>query len=135
MRFLARRPTASELKLGSEALQAAAEDHAQAAAAVAEYEKQIPEKQAAWEASLGKPVVWQPLVASELKSAAGATLTKHDDKSIVAGGSLAKDVYTITAALEMKDLTGLKLEAISDPSLPGKGPGRAPNGNFVLNEL
>src|SRR5439155_19361421 len=96
MRFLARKPTASEVKLGVEALKAAADDHAKAVAALAQYEKQIPEKQTAWEASLGKPVACQPLEASELKSAASATLTKKKDVSIIASGSLAKDVYTIS---------------------------------------
>ncbi len=135
VRFLARKPTASELKFGAEALKAAADDHAKAVAALAEYEKQIPDKQAAWEASLGKPVAWQPLEATELKSTAGATLTKQDDKSIVVSGKLSKDVYTLIAPVGLKEITGIKLEAISDSSLPGKGPGRAPNGNFVVNEL
>src|SRR5262249_59177650 len=27
------------------------------------------------------------------------------------------------------------LEVLTDPSLPAQGPGRAPNGNFVLNEF
>jgi hypothetical protein len=135
VRFLARKPTVSELKLGTEALKAAAEDHAKAVAALADYEKQISEKQVAWEGSLGKAVTWQALEASELKSAAGATLTKQEDESIVASGKLAKDVYTIVAPLGLKEITGLKLEAISDASLPGKGPGRAPNGNFVVSEL
>src|SRR5216110_54190 len=54
VRFLARKPTAAELKLGSDAMKAAADDHAKAVAELAEYEKQVPEKQAAWEASLGK---------------------------------------------------------------------------------
>jgi hypothetical protein len=135
VRFLARKPHENELKLGLEALQAATEDHAKAQAALAEFEKQIPEKQAAWEASLGKPVVWQPLDSTELKSTAGATLTKQDDKSILATGPLAKDVYTIVAPVELKSITGLKLEALADSSLPAHGPGRAPNGNFVVNEL
>jgi hypothetical protein len=135
VRFLARKPTAEELKLGIEALQAAAGDHAKAAAALAEYEKQIPAKQAAWEASLGKPVVWQALDPTELKSAAGAALAKQEDKSIVVTGNLAKDVYTIVAPVELKGITGLRLEALSDAALPAGGPGRAENGNFVVSEL
>ena len=95
--------------------------------ALAEYEKQLGEKQAAWEASQGKPIVWQALEASELKSAAGATLTNQDDRSIVVSGNLVKDVYTISANVDLAAVTGLKLEAIADPSLPGGGPGRAPN--------
>jgi hypothetical protein len=35
----------------------------------------------------------------------------------------------------LKEITGLRLEAISDASLPAKGPGRAQNGNFVVSEL
>ena len=35
----------------------------------------------------------------------------------------------------MKDITGIRLEVFADPSLPAKGPGRSPNGNFVLSEF
>src|SRR5207245_418397 len=55
--------------------------------------------------------------------------------SILATGPLAKDVYTIVAPVDLKSITGLKLEALSDSSLPASGPGRAPNGNFVVSEL
>ena len=33
------------------------------------------------------------------------------------------------------DVQHLKLEALTDDSLPNKGPGRTPHGNFVLNEI
>lgn len=135
MRFLARQPTASELQLGAEALRAAASDHAKAAEALAEYEQQLPAKQAAWEASLGSPIVWHPLSPAELKSAAGATLTADADQAILVSGTLAKDTYTIIAPVELKSLTGLRLEALTDAALPSSGPGRAPNGNFVIHEI
>ncbi len=135
VRFLARKPTEKELVLGVEALKAAAADQAKAAAALAEYEKTIPAKQAAWEASVGKPLVWTPLEPSELKSAAGATLTKQEDKSVVATGATAKDVYTFVAPTDLKGITAIRLEAIDDAALPAGGPGRATNGNFVLSEL
>jgi hypothetical protein len=135
VRFLARKPTEKELTLGVEALAAAAEDQAKAAAALAEYEKTLPAKQAAWEASVGKPLVWTPLDPNELKSAAGATLTKQDDKSVVATGPTAKDVYTVVAPTELKGITAIRLEAMTDGALPAGGPGRATNGNFVLSEL
>ncbi len=35
----------------------------------------------------------------------------------------------------MQGITGIRLEVLTDKSLPKNGPGRAPNGNFVLNEL
>ncbi len=34
----------------------------------------------------------------------------------------------------LRKLTGLRLEALADETLPAKGPGTAPNGNFVLTE-
>ncbi len=45
-----------------------------------------------------------------------------------------KDTYTVTVTLgsEQQRLTGFKLFALADERLPDKGPGRAPNGNFVL---
>jgi hypothetical protein len=135
VRFLARKPTEKELALSIDALKAAATDQAKAAAALAEYEKTIPAKQAAWEASVGKPLVWTPLDPSELKSAAGATLTKQEDKSVVATGPVAKDVYTFVAPTDLKGITAVRIEAITDGSLAAGGPGRANNGNFVLSEL
>jgi hypothetical protein len=80
-------------------------------------------------------VVWQPLDPTELKSAAGATLMKQEDKSIVATGKLAKDVYTIVAPVDVKEITGIKLEALPDAALAASGPGRGQNGNFVVSEL
>ncbi len=135
VRFLARQPNATELKLGIEALQAAAADQAKAAAALAEYEKQLPAKQAAWEAGQGKPVTWYPLDPTEMKSPAGATFAKQDDKSIVVTGNLDKDVYTIVAKTDLKGITGIKLQTINDAALAAGGPGRAANGNFVVSEL
>ena len=44
-------------------------------------------------------------------------------------------VVTITAETELTEITGLRLEALADGRLPQKGPGRANDGNFVLNEI
>jgi hypothetical protein len=54
---------------------------------------------------------------------------------VLVSGPLAKDLYTLTAETPLAGITGLKLEALPDPSLPSQGPGRAKNGNFVLHEL
>jgi hypothetical protein len=135
LRFLARFPTAREVELGLAALQAARQDLLQAQQALAAYEATLPQRQAAWEASLRGPVEWQPLKAVSLASAAGATLTQNDQAVITATGNLAKDVYTIVAECDLPRITGLRIEALSSPELPSGGPGRAPNGNFVLSEL
>ena len=70
-----------------------------------------------------------------MKSAAGAKFAAQEDKSILVTGPLAKDVYTFVAPTDLAAITGLRLEALADPSLPVSGPGRSANGNFVLNEL
>jgi hypothetical protein len=42
---------------------------------------------------------------------------------------------TIVAETDLTDITGVRLEVLTDSRLPSKGPGRAPDGNFVLTEL
>ena len=46
-----------------------------------------------------------------------------------------RDTYVITVRTKLTGITGFKLEALTDPSLPGTGPGRgeASRPNFVLN--
>ena len=45
-------------------------------------------------------------------------------------------VYTVIAETSLTGITGVRLEAIEDASLPMDGPGmQATNGNFVLSEL
>ncbi|MEZ6077468.1 MAG: hypothetical protein R3C56_17900 [Pirellulaceae bacterium] len=71
-----------------------------------------------------------------MQSAAGATLTRLADDSILASGpSPANDTYTLTFDSWPADITALRIDAIPDESLPHSGPGRAGNGNFVLTEL
>src|SRR5690606_26411638 len=46
------------------------------------------------------------------------------------------DVYKLEVATTMTGIAGLRLEALTDPSLAGWGPGRQPvYHNFVLTEL
>ncbi|MBL67555.1 MAG: hypothetical protein CMO74_03735 [Verrucomicrobiales bacterium] len=79
---------------------------------------------------------WITVEAKELKSKIGATLTKEKDGVIFVSGKNGKDTFTISAETTLKNLTGLRLEALTDKRLPKNGPGRAPNdGNFVLTEL
>jgi hypothetical protein len=46
------------------------------------------------------------------------------------------DIYTLVSEAKLAGtITALRIEALTDTGLPAKGPGRAANGNFVLNEL
>jgi hypothetical protein len=141
--ILCRMPTAQELAKGVAALTGAQDDYANLMAehntrvsALKKYENQLPQKQAEWEKSLNQVIPWTVVEASSTKSSKGASLTKQADGSIlVSGKNPSPDAYTVTADTMLTGITGIRLEVLSDPSLPAQGPGRAPNGNFVLNEF
>ncbi len=152
---LNRRPTADERIVGINAIRAANADHALMVAeykpkvdALEAYQKTLDEKQAKWEVGMRnqKPTEWVPLdvLRAESKHGApanakkGATLTINPDGSISATGSTSAkiDIYTLQGIVEIdRPITGIRLTALADPTLPAKGPGRAENGNFVLNEF
>ncbi len=59
----------------------------------------------------------------------------EDGSILLLGDPPAIDTYTITVRTPLKGITGFKLEALTDPALPGSGPGRGDpqRTNFVLN--
>jgi hypothetical protein len=151
---LNRLPAAKEREAGIKALRSAGGDLAAMQAeykpkadAFAAYQKTLDGKQKAWEDGLRnqKPSVWLTLDAlkAESKHGApasakpGAKLTINKDGSILASGKTdAIDIYTVTGLAEIeKPITAIRLETLADPGLPAQGPGRADNGNFVLNEF
>ena len=79
---------------------------------------------------------WQVLAPAEVKSRDGATLTVQPDGSVLSGGKAPeRDVYTATAPTGLKGITGLRVEVLTDDSLPHRGPGRQANGNLHLSEV
>ncbi len=90
-----------------------------------------------WEARLGTETPnWQPLIPATFVSANGATLKRLDDHSLLATGDRPEaDSYTITAPLLLSKLTAIRLDVLTDDSLPEQGPGRADNGNLHLSEV
>jgi hypothetical protein len=140
---VSRLPTERELRLGVEALRGNKDEYARLVAehknrvaALENYAKQLPAHQAEWEKKQTRVTPWTVLDPASLKSAGGATLAKQPDKSVLASGkNPSPETYTVTAPTPLTGITGIRLEVLSDPSLPAKGPGRAGNGNFVLNEF
>jgi hypothetical protein len=140
---LSRLPSPQELESGLKAMQGSdAEfkrlqvefDHLQAE--LRAHENLLPVKQVAWEKELQQKPVWTTLDVASAVSAGGAVLTRQPDGSIlVTGKNPFPERYTVTATTKLTNLTGIRLEVLTDPALPSKGPGRAPNGNFVLNEF
>ena len=79
---------------------------------------------------------WLALQLSRYESAGGATLKLLPDNSIlVSGKNPQADTYTIEAKSNLQSITGLRIEVVSDPSLPHSGPGRDAEGNFFLSDL
>jgi hypothetical protein len=79
---------------------------------------------------------WGVLDPSFMKSSGGSKFTKLADHSLLVGGANpGQDVYDIHARTDQRGLTTVRLQALTDPSLPGGGPGRHTNSNFVLSEF
>jgi hypothetical protein len=91
----------------------------------------------AWEGAVAEARGrWRLLAPGEVQSAQGATLTCQPDGSVVSGGKRPdKDTYTVRAHTDAGRITGIRLEVLTDDSLPHKGPGRQDNGNLHLNEF
>ncbi len=116
-------------------------EHAPFVAAREQFEKdQLPGRFTAWEqtedAARARNSAWRILSVNEAKSKGNATLTRQDDSSVLSSGANADfDTYTIESALPAGKYTGIRLEALSHPSLAKGGPGRADNGNFALTDF
>jgi len=80
-------------------------------------------------------VEWFPIVPVETKSTNGDKIRVLEDRSIMVSGKAEKGIYELTFDTSLANITGLRLEALTIDSLPGKGPGLAANGNFVLTEF
>ncbi|MCA8989671.1 MAG: hypothetical protein KDA78_18635, partial [Planctomycetaceae bacterium] len=79
---------------------------------------------------------WTTLEPTEMKSKGGATLTLLEDRSILASGTNApRDQYHLQFVVPADiELQSVRLEALTDPSLPADGPGRDTKGSFVMNQ-
>jgi hypothetical protein len=91
----------------------------------------------AWEKSVTASAdVWHVLQPSECTSAQGATLIRLPDGSILSSGKRPDtDTYAVVAQTDLQGITGVRLEVLTDASLPHGGPGRQDNGNLHLNEF
>ena len=110
----------AELESGKAALTAETQ------AEVAHWEKTLAERHTAW-------TVLDPATVT---CARGSTPSKQADHSVRFGGPRPEvDTYTIEAHNDLQRITGVRLEVLTDASLPHQGPGRQDNGNLHLTEL
>jgi hypothetical protein len=101
------------------------------------------EKQRAWEQKTLNDiendrlrVYWHRITPASAKSEQGQTMTIEDDGVIfVTGKNPAKDNYDVTLNTDLKNITGIRLEALPHASFTSGGLARSDSGNFVLTEL
>jgi len=100
-----------------------------------------PELYAKWEQAAIEAIAaetnWTWLAPAKMVSEAGVKLTADKDQIISTEKEPkdGKDTYRITVKAKLKEVVGFRLEALSAEKLPGNGPGRAVDGNFVLTEF
>jgi hypothetical protein len=124
----------------AEAEQKRKADIAAAEAAVKAYESQkLTAAQANFEATVPASRTyagWHLLDFAEARATNGPQLEKQPDGSWKAIGPVpAATDYVLKADTKMPAITGLLLEVLPAADAPSFGPGRAPDGNFVLTEF
>jgi hypothetical protein len=80
---------------------------------------------------------WSVLTDPIVSGPAYMTFTTLDDESVLAGGAIANHgQVSVFYSTGINGITGLRLEALEDASLPFRGPGTSnTDGNFVLTEM
>jgi len=84
------------------------------------------------------PARWRVLPITSMTTTGGEDVAYLPDGSALVTGSLpGTTLYTATFPGPLENINGLKIEALTHESLPGKGPGRgdAKRTNFILSEL
>jgi hypothetical protein len=103
-------------------------------------------RQKDWEekisSQLGTMTQTHRLEMAKFESESGSAHEILDDKSVLLrkddnDAVPDRDTYTITVNTALTNITGFKLETLSDPNLPGQGPGRGDDQrpNFVLTDF
>jgi len=103
--------------------------------ALAVYDANLDENLRSWVDRQLNNVQWHLLLPTRLESTNQAAFEVQADRSVVARTRQGAGSYTLFTSTDLTGITGMRLEVLADESLPGRGPGLADNGNFVLNEL
>ncbi|MFT5424716.1 MAG: hypothetical protein ACI89L_002514 [Phycisphaerales bacterium] len=93
---------------------------------------------ATWETTLAESagLTWAESLVVKAESTSESTLTLLEDGSVLAGGpDPDQDVYEITLHTDATRLDLVRLDALTDPSLPMGLAARASHGNAVLSEI
>lgn len=91
---------------------------------------------AAWEPKVLRPVAWDVLKPQSAVASSKAEVELNEDGTFFAvGNNPPGETLTVKVRTPAQGITAFRLEALTDDRLPEKGPGRADNGNAVLDEF
>ncbi|QDT52506.1 Planctomycete cytochrome C [Caulifigura coniformis] len=104
--------------------------------------KELETPDAGWEAGQKKRLTEAPAIHAleivSFQSTEGSTSEILPDGSVLLSGETPdQDTYIVQARTNVKDIRAIRLDALTDPSLPGAGPGRGDEKrpNFVLTRF
>ena len=78
---------------------------------------------------------WQIVDVRSVSAKSAILVSDAEGQVHYAGNKTNDDLYTVKAVTFQKGVRAFRLDALSDSSLPAKGPGLSDNGNFVLADL
>jgi WD40 repeat protein len=111
----------------------------QATEKLTQWEDQLPASAEKWISDsnpAAAQIRWTLAVPKTVSSTAGGVkLQVEKDGTVVATGNQNKTDYDVILPSPLAKVTGILIEALPDPKSPKYGPGRGPDGNFVLNEI
>lgn len=102
---------------------------------------ELDQAQAAWEADMRThwesiEANWMRLRLDELSASEGVALEQAPDGSVLSAGALPEtSTYELTAGVELRGITAVRIEALADGFLPNNSVGRSEDGDFVLTEF
>jgi hypothetical protein len=86
--------------------------------------------------NMGAEESWSPLAIFEVLSTSPGQTSTITGNRVVMSQPVAEDSdYTVRGDTLLTGITGVRLQACKDASLPFNGPGISANGNFVLTEF
>jgi mono/diheme cytochrome c family protein len=94
-------------------------------------------EQRQWETSVrNASSVWTPLSLTKVQATGGTQLVPQPDASLLAQGpNPESEAYLLEAQISLPRISGFRLEALPDPSLPRGGPGRDVYGNATITDF
>lgn len=115
-----------------EALKSAAQNQNSEVLLLPENQKIVTE----WEQNRGPQPRWGTLEPDIFVSTQGARLKRLPDHSILSETKPPEqETVIVTGSTKLSTVTAVRLDLLTDESLPHKGPGRAQNGNLHLSEF